>query len=376
MSFIEENGYFVFDGVKSSDYGVWINGGGTFNAPKRRYQEVVIPGRNGVLTLDEGAFEEQEVVYPAFIARNFPANVEAFRNQLMARNGYVRMTDSYHPNEYYMAKYMSGLEVETVAGGKAGSFDLTFRRDPRRFLLTGEQTTTLAASGSITNPTLYASRPLIRVTFSASGELIQLPYYISLNPSTISGVVYTRNDTTGAITANGTATVSSTYTIKNNMPALPAGKYHLQGCPEGGSSNTYKLYFWLKAAGGSAVAIYYDYGDGIDFEITDAQTEYQWVAAINISSGTTVNNIVFQPSLTPISAQGCTLGVGDETITLKNNFPYIDVDSEIQDCYYGLNNANSQVILDNFPTLQPGATGITIGSGISSVEITPRWYII
>lgn len=238
MSYIEDNGYLIFDGVKSSDYGVWIKGGGTFNAPKRRYQEVIVPGRNGVLTLDEGAFEEQEVVYPAFIARNFPANVEAFRNQLMARNGYVRMTDSYHPGEFYMAKYMSGLEVETVAGGKAGSFDLTFRRDPRRFLTSGETTQTYTANGTINNPTLFASNPLIRV--------------------------------------NG-------------------------------------------------------YG---------------------------------------------TLTIGAETIVITQGFDYVDIDSEIQDCYFGINNANSHVTLSNFPTLQPGTTGIVIGNGISSIEITPRWYIV
>lgn len=164
MSYIETNGYFTFDGIKSSDYGVWINGGGTYNAPKRRYKTYEVPGRNGNLTIDEGAFEEQEVIYPAFIARNFPSNIEAFRNELMSRNGYVRMTNSYHPGEFYLARYMDGLEVEAAPGGVAGAFNLRFTRDPRRFLTSGETAVTFTASGSITNPTKFTARPLIRVT--------------------------------------------------------------------------------------------------------------------------------------------------------------------------------------------------------------------
>ena len=87
MSIIEDNGYFIFDGIKSSDYGVWINGRETFNAPARRYNEYVVPGRNGTLTIDGGSFEDLEVTYPAFIVENFGANIEAFRNQLMTKTG-------------------------------------------------------------------------------------------------------------------------------------------------------------------------------------------------------------------------------------------------------------------------------------------------
>lgn len=238
MSYIEENGYLIFDGVKSSDYGVWINGGGTFNAPARRYTDVTVPGRNGSFTIDEGAFEEVEVVYPAFIASGFPANVEAFRNELMARTGYVRMTDSYHPAEYYRAKYMDGLEVEAAPGGVAGAFNLKFKRDPRRFLTTGE---TAVTDSSITNPTLFPSKPLIRVV------------------------------------GNGVVTIGS-----------------------------------------------------------------------------------------------------DEITIAQNNLAYIDIDSEIEDCYCGTVNANSLVTFqsNDFPELPPGVTGITSSGNITSVTVTPRWYKI
>ena len=218
MSYIEQNGYFTFDGVQSSTYGVWINGGGTFNAPKRRHKEYIVPGRNGVLTIDEGAFDEIEHRYEAFIASNFSSNIEGFRNQLMSRNGHKRLTDTYHTDEFYLAKYMAGLEADVVPGGKGGSFTLVFQRDPRRFLLTGETTTTVANGGTITNPTLFASRPLIRVT--GYGTLT-----INSDVITIANAfAYVDIDSETQDCYNGTDSANAQVTFQsNNFPLLKSG---------------------------------------------------------------------------------------------------------------------------------------------------------
>ena len=96
-----------------------------------------------------------------------------------------------------------------------------------------------------------------------------------------------------------------------------------------------------------------------------------------MESGTTVNNLTFKPSLVATTAvQTCVLRIGEKQIRLKNVCPYIDIDSEIEDCYYGLNNVNTQVDITDkeFPVLPSGVTGISFDSGISSVEITPRWF--
>lgn len=164
MSYLEDNGTFTFDGVNSADYGVWITGANTYSAPPRRFEEITIPGKNGVLTLDQRAFEDIEQTYPAFISRNFPSNIEGIRNQLLSRSGKKVLTDSYHPDEFYLAKFMQGVDVEVGSRAIAGRFDLVFKRDPRRFLVSGNTAVTVSRGGSITNPTLFASKPLIRVT--------------------------------------------------------------------------------------------------------------------------------------------------------------------------------------------------------------------
>ena len=73
-----------------------------------------------------------------------------------------------------------------------------------------------------------------------------------------------------------------------------------------------------------------------------------------------------------------TVGIGDEAITIASGYDYVDIDSEIQNCYCGNQNANAAVTFSNrkFPELQPGLNGVTFGTGIESVQITPRWYRI
>lgn len=229
---------FTFDGVVSSAYGVYISGGGTFNAAARDYETLEIPGRDGVLTLDNGRFESIRHSYDAFIVPGFSANVEGLRNQLMARRGHKRLTDGYHPDEFYLAYYERGLEVEPTDTLREGRLEIIFTRDPRRFLTSGETVTTLTADGSISNPTLYSARPLLRV-----------------------------------------------------------------------------------------------YGAG-------------------------------------------QLGVGDQYITISQADVYTDIDCEMREAFKGTLSKNQYITLtgDDFPVLHAGSTGLQLGSGITRVEITPRWY--
>ena len=118
-----------FDNVSSRSYGVYITGEAVYNAPEREVEMISIPGRNGQFALDMGRFENIEVTYPAGIFANTEADfaraISDFRNFLCSRKGYVRLTDEYNPNEYRMAIYKSGLEVEP-AQLKAGEFEIIF----------------------------------------------------------------------------------------------------------------------------------------------------------------------------------------------------------------------------------------------------------
>lgn len=222
MSYIEENGYFTFDGVQSSNYGVWINGGGSYNAPARRGKEYVIPGRNGVLTIDDGTFEELEVTYPAFIARDFPSNIEGIRNELLSRVGYVRLEDSYHPDEYYRARFAGGLNVNVAPGGAAGSFDIKFRRDARRFLKSGEDAIGFSGATTIANPTKFASKPIIRFS-SGGGDVVINGKTLSAGGFSSSITAYIDCDLQACYTSNGDDITGYVTLPDNKFPVLLPG---------------------------------------------------------------------------------------------------------------------------------------------------------
>lgn len=70
-----------------------------------------------------------------------------------------------------------------------------------------------------------------------------------------------------------------------------------------------------------------------------------------------------------------TITVDGTSVTIaSNDNAYVDIDSEIEDCYCGSVNCNSLVTLTDFPVLGPGEPAVVIGEGITRVEITPRWW--
>ena len=155
--------YFTLNGVDSRDFGVYISGQGTFSAPRREYNMIPIPGRNGDLVGNEKRFENLELTYPAFIYANFAANIRDFRNFLLSLVGYHRLIDSYHPDEFRMVLYEGEFEPEVEKKNDAGGFDIKFNCKPQRYLLSGEAIISLTANGTVINPTAFSSQPLLRV---------------------------------------------------------------------------------------------------------------------------------------------------------------------------------------------------------------------
>ena len=181
--------YFVYDGVNSSDYGVFISGEGTFNSPKRRGEVIEIPGRNGSLFMDEDCFENIPGKYPAFIGTktetDFRNKLAAFKSAILSRGNYKRLSDSYHPDEFRLATYKSGLEVDPKHYNRAGGFTLEFDCKPQRFLLSGETVQTFNGSGSIINPELFSSAPLLEIDGTGTLTIGYYSLKIDSSPATL-----------------------------------------------------------------------------------------------------------------------------------------------------------------------------------------------
>lgn len=168
----------VFDGVPSDAFGLYVGLNSNDNAPQRSIDTIVVPGRNGTLTVDNGRFENVEIPYICFIRRNFEENIAAARGFYCSRIGYKRLEDSAHPDEFRMARYVSGMEVTPSQMRKQGYFTLTFDAMPQRFLKSGEHTTKYTANGKIFNRTRFDAKPMLRVygvgTFGIGNETITI----------------------------------------------------------------------------------------------------------------------------------------------------------------------------------------------------------
>lgn len=161
-----------------SDYGCYISGDSVYNSPVRVYDEYEIPGRNGNLLVSQNRFANIEVSYPAFIFASsqpeFAEKMRNLRNKLYSYRGYQKITDEYHPDEFRMGIYLSGLEAAPVQYNRAGEFEISFNCKPQRFLTSGD---TYADMGSTyTNPTNFDSHPLIRIIGTGSGSTFHAPY--------------------------------------------------------------------------------------------------------------------------------------------------------------------------------------------------------
>ena len=232
--------YFTYDGTPSRDFGVYISGHHTFNSSVRAYNLISVAGKNGDDVGIEKRLQNVTLIYDAFIIRNFEHNAEGLRNFLLSKFGYKCLVDTYHPDEFRLAVLDSPIEFSTTQNNRAASFQLAFNCKPQRFLFSGEQVQTFTASGTIENPTLFASKPLLRA-----------------------------------------------------------------------------------------------YGTG-------------------------------------------TLGIGNMTITINSANEYTDIDCEIMEAYKGGVSCNGNITINgkDFPTLPAGTSSLSLSSGITRVDITPRWYIL
>ena len=429
-----------FDNTSSRSYGVYITGEAVYNAPERAVEMISIPGRNGSFALDQGRFENIEVTYPAGIfAENetdFAAAISDFRNFLCSKKGYCRLTDEYNPSEHRMAVYKSGLEVDP-AQLRAGEFNITFECKPQRWLTSGETEVAVDSGDTLTNPTLFESRPLLEATGYGTIEfngyditianatmgnvpLFECGYFPSAQQGSGSIVV---SDLFGKLNTGDTITIvsdarQSPYSfiqISDEFRLPTSGGYHFY--PEssytpvitGDTTNLkYSKLAIVKTTGGTLIgmdcyltfdsltftagtASSYSVQMAVSGNIIDDNTNSDKAFSITCSytvaydgdktfTYTNTSNIVSDASgalTTRSTATRTGTGEGDSSKLAIGQPTYIDCD--LGEAYYIDNNEvislNRYIDLgSNLPTLAPGTNTITYDNTITQLKVTPRWW--
>lgn len=219
-------------------YGAYISGESTWEKAEPTLEFTSVPGRSGDLITFDNRYENVTIPYHMGIVKNFGINFPNLVAFLYKEPGYHKLVDSGHPGVYRMGAVASGISPEIYAKGTKAMFDVEFNCKPQVYLDEGDTAVEFTSSGTITNPTLFKSKPIVRV-----------------------------------------------------------------------------------------------WGSG-------------------------------------------TVTVGGVSITIESNSSWIDIDSEIEDAYRNASNMNGYITLNSgsFPQLSPGSSSVTLGSGITRVRITPRWW--
>ena len=395
----------TFDGKTSREYGVYITGQAVYNAPERDVEMITIPGRNGSFALDNGRFQNITVTYPAGIfAENeadFAQAVSDFRNYLCSRKGYCRLTDEYNPSEYRMAVYKSGLDVDP-AQLRAGEFEITFECKPQRWLTSGETATAVANNGTLTNPTLFESGPLLAI--KGYGTIEFNGYQIELENKELGHIVLKNGEDRVAITGASYAVLFSedqlepgdTITLEishvNWMPKKISGAgistmtLNSNSGITGSSATAGNLFTTVRLpdltfAKGTASS--YTNTTVIDGTRTGGGTfTAQLVLGIAYDgAGTITFTFTDTYSTAEIGRDKIALFYGDITAESTQNQlgnpTYIDCD--LGDAYKIKNDEyislNQNVDLgSDLPKLAPGSNTVTYDNTVTELKITPRWW--
>ena len=191
---VNTQGVITYDGVASTDYGIVVSEAPVFERPNRKQTIIQVPGRNGSVIFPEDAWEDVVRSYNVWLSENVTEDsggdksgylveyVDAFEAFLNSKKGYARLEDNFEPDIYRLA-YYSGGDAFSNEMTQYGRATLRFTCRPERFLKSGETPVSVTNGYTLTNPTRFASKPIIHI--EASNETVS----VSIGGKTITAEV-------------------------------------------------------------------------------------------------------------------------------------------------------------------------------------------
>ena len=156
-------GKLVYGGIESDDYGVYVLDATVDNGVSRDVSYITIPGRSGSLAIDNGRFENGSVSYRCAIVEDAKDSYHDYVAALSSLVGYQRLEDEIYDDYFRMAIFQPQMEPRMFDDRNKSIFSLSFNCKPQKYLKSGEQETTLSQDGTLTNPTQFDSKPLLRI---------------------------------------------------------------------------------------------------------------------------------------------------------------------------------------------------------------------
>lgn len=202
-------GEITINGKSSRDFNVYLSDAGVYGMPERDTENISIPGKSGDLIKDNGRYKNKDMFFPCIIVDNFKENFDAFIGYLLIQKGYVKIEDSFFPDEFIYAKYTGEAEPKVKTKGNKGSFNINFNRKPQRYLKSGNDVIAYTANGSVYNKYNGTAKPLVRVY--GTGDLAIGEAVITINSvdTYVDIDCEIQNAFKGSTNCNGNITVNS-----------------------------------------------------------------------------------------------------------------------------------------------------------------------
>lgn len=141
--------------------------------PHRKITTTPIAGSNREVVEMEDAWEAYDQPYDFYIGNGSEDSIQEALNEvarIIYKTGWQVLVDEYEPDYFRLAYYQGGFDVENRYT-RLGKFSLVFRCRPERYLASGNNPTAVSSGETITNPTAFAAKPLIKVEGTGSGSL-------------------------------------------------------------------------------------------------------------------------------------------------------------------------------------------------------------
>lgn len=223
-------GVIVYGGMSSDNYGMVVSEAPSFERPTRKQTIFNVPGKNGAIIFQEDAWEDIVRSYEVWIAGEIVEDsggvisgtlaerIDAFEAALNSKKGWQRLEDNFEPDVFRLA-YYSGGDGFSNNLTMYGEATLNFTCRPERFLKSGETAETVSHGDTMNNPTLFNSKPLIKITVPSSNTVT-----VSIGGKTISAEVtdYIYIDCE-SMSAYRQATENKNDKISGSFPVLAPG---------------------------------------------------------------------------------------------------------------------------------------------------------
>lgn len=206
--------WFSWNGVRSTEYGIYVMEQPPLTVPSERVTFTNIPGKAGSLTTTEGDYVYEDLILTVTCMIKEPARIPEIANWL---RGAGKVTFANRDGGFYFARVTNQIPFEKVLRGNPHRmFALNFRCKPFWYESNVDNYLFIASSvssGMVTNPSTIPSEPII--TLTGVGEITLI----------VGMTIVELSDLNGTITID--STLQEAYQGMTSMNGCMSGEFPL-----------------------------------------------------------------------------------------------------------------------------------------------------